>query len=365
VPQAPGIVDENFQWMVKEADKKGIKEHGKRGGILIDEMTIQDDLQIIKKGDSWSIVGAVDMGDMNNKIDIIINNERKVKMATHCLQYIFHGFTGFRWPVAYYASETANAFQIYNTFWDVLSNLSKHGFTVDYVNMDGASTNRLFMHMLCEDLWQSKYIISNIFQRDHKICLLQDIKHVLKKIRNNMEASRSENKSKPGRYIIKDDIPIVWSHWEEAYKFNIQDGFPIHRKLTEEHILLTPVSKMRNGLASDVLNSEMLYLMKLYQGTLDNPARLASTMELLENTSILVNIFLDKRPITNLQDNRLKKLEDVLSYFKNWENEITNCKMFNPSKNLMTAETRVQAFRDSYPCVVYQLGMGLVLILDT
>jgi hypothetical protein len=24
-------------------------------------------------------VGAVDMGDMNNKIDIIINNERKVK----------------------------------------------------------------------------------------------------------------------------------------------------------------------------------------------------------------------------------------------------------------------------------------------
>jgi hypothetical protein len=37
---------------------------------------------------------------------------------------------------------------------------------------------------------------------------------------------------------------------------------------------------MRNGLASDVLNSEMLYLMKLYQGTLDNPARLASTVEL-------------------------------------------------------------------------------------
>jgi hypothetical protein len=35
---------------------------------------------------------------------------------------------------------------------------------------------------------------------------------------------------------------------------------------------------MRNGLASDVLNSEMLYLMKLYQGTLDNPARLASTV---------------------------------------------------------------------------------------
>lgn len=66
VPQAAGIV-EHFQWMVKEADKKGIEEHRKRGGILVDEMTIQDYLQVIKKGDSWSIVGAVDMSDMNNK----------------------------------------------------------------------------------------------------------------------------------------------------------------------------------------------------------------------------------------------------------------------------------------------------------
>ena len=32
---------------------------------------------------------------------------------------------------------------------------------------------------------------------------MQDIKHVLQKIRNNMESSRSDNKSKPGRYIIK------------------------------------------------------------------------------------------------------------------------------------------------------------------
>lgn len=67
VPQAPGIVNQNFEWMVKEAEKKGIKEHGKRGGILIDEMSIQDDLQIVKKGDSWSIIGAVDMGEINKK----------------------------------------------------------------------------------------------------------------------------------------------------------------------------------------------------------------------------------------------------------------------------------------------------------
>lgn len=75
--------------------------------------------------------------------------------------------------------------------------------------------------------------------------------------------------------------------------------------------MVTPVSKMRNHLASDVLSKEMLYLMQCYQNTLDNPAKLASTVELLENTSILVDIFLDKRPITSLQDNRLNKLKEV------------------------------------------------------
>jgi hypothetical protein len=153
-----------------------------------------------------------------------------------------------------------------------------------------------------------------------------------------MEASRSENKSKPGRYIIKDDIPIVWSDWEEAYKFNIKDGFPIHRKLTEEHILLTPVSKMRNGLASDVLNSEMLYLMKLYQGTLD--------------VSAVIKFF-----------DGLNILQLVISFSQFLKYDKTSSSFFNLLSWRFVIG--VQAFGDSYPCVVYQLGMGLVLILDT
>lgn len=48
-------------------------------------MSIQDDLQVVKKGDTWSLVGNVDMRDLNKHIDIIINNQPQVKMATHCL----------------------------------------------------------------------------------------------------------------------------------------------------------------------------------------------------------------------------------------------------------------------------------------
>ena len=157
-------------------------------------MSIQDDLQVVKKGDTWSLVGNVDMGDLNNHIDTIINNQPQVKMATHCLQYVFHGFTGFRWPVAYYGSETACAYQIYNTSWEVVSKLHQYGFIVDYVKIDGATTNRLFMNTLSSSgkLRKENFVVSDIFQRGHKICLIQDIKHALKKIRKSILASRLE-----------------------------------------------------------------------------------------------------------------------------------------------------------------------------
>jgi hypothetical protein len=68
VQQAPGITPDNLNWMKKEADKQSTSEFGRRGGILLDEMSIQDDLQIKKRGDEWEIVGAVDMGKTNNVI---------------------------------------------------------------------------------------------------------------------------------------------------------------------------------------------------------------------------------------------------------------------------------------------------------
>jgi hypothetical protein len=36
----------------------------------------------------------------------------------------------------------------------------------------------------------------------------------------------------------------------------------------QEHIFLTPEAKMRNHLAEDILNSDMLHLMELYQNNL-------------------------------------------------------------------------------------------------
>lgn len=96
VKQSPGFNKGNLTWMMQEISRQNVSEFGRHGGLVIDEMSIQDDLIITKSGDTWNLVGFVDMDTTNNNIDIICNGKKKVQLATHALQFVFHGLTGFR-----------------------------------------------------------------------------------------------------------------------------------------------------------------------------------------------------------------------------------------------------------------------------
>jgi hypothetical protein len=68
------------------------------------------------------------------------------------------------------------------------------------------------------------------------------------------------------------------------------------------------VFPMRNHLAEEVLNSEMLHLMELYKESLGQAGlKLSATIELLRCTSVLIKNFRDKRPITNISDDRIQQ----------------------------------------------------------
>jgi hypothetical protein len=56
----------------------------------------------------------------------------------------------------------------------------------------------------------------------------------------------------------------------------------IHQKFTFDHIFLIIVSKMRNHLAEDVLNKEMLQLMKACQSFLYDGSYQDMSIEILE-----------------------------------------------------------------------------------
>ena len=100
------------------------------------------------------------------------------------------GFCGFRWPAAYYGSNPATTHQLFINFWDCVDVSDEYGFKVDYIMPDGASTNRSLMNMLLHQGPRSyAFTATDVFNKEHKIYVIQDIKHVIKKIRNNFEAS--------------------------------------------------------------------------------------------------------------------------------------------------------------------------------
>ena len=90
------------------------------------------------------------------------------------------------------------------------------------------------------------------------------MQHNIKKLRNNVEKSYSHGGK---RVLTKGGKNIFWSHWKEAYLWDQKsNSCPLHERLKEEHFELTPSFRMRNGLAEDVLDKRMLFLMKVIVG---------------------------------------------------------------------------------------------------
>lgn len=107
---------------------------------------------------------------------------------------------------------------------------------------------------------------------------------------------------------------------------------------------------MRNHLAEDILNSEMLHLMQVYQHSLgDMGSDLNLTIELLKNTSVLIRNFRDPRPIIDPTDDRLNENHDVLQWFLQWEQDNrADISIKNKEKSLLSLQTR----EDIVSCVL-------------
>ena len=192
-----------------------------------------------------------------------------------------------------------------------------HGFSVDYVSMDGASTNRAFTKMLFSGPpMDSLFLARNPLDSSHFIAFNRDIKHCIKKIRNGIESSRETNTLK-GKHLLYKDVPIVWEMWQRAFTYNSAHSIRLHHKLTREHIFMTSNLIMRNHLAEDVLSSEMLSLIRAYQKSLHVGSVLDSAVHLLENTSLLVSMFKDCCcPILFHTDKRLERIRSILKFFR-------------------------------------------------
>jgi hypothetical protein len=107
----------------------------------------------------------------------------------------------------------------------------------------------------------------------------------------------------------------------------------IYYRLTREHLYLDGPAKMRNHLANEVLDKNMLHLMQTYANA-SGRSDLQPTIDLLEKTSILLANFKDTRPVRSTYDERLQQNKECLDFFVNWKAQ----KDVIISKNFITRE---------------------------
>ncbi|KAK3108741.1 hypothetical protein FSP39_014554 [Pinctada imbricata] len=360
VHQEAGFQKEMLKWMAEEAKVKNLSPEGYVGGLIIDEMSLQPDLQFSSKDGVIELIGFTEVVPESIVMNEIKTKKKERNLATHALQLVFLGLSGFRFPVAHFPTCTASANELYLLVWKSVHMLSLYGFQVEYISTDGAQCNRDLMKLLLPNFKSSEPVtcsFTNFFcNSKEKIHFIMDCSHVFKKIRNNVYKSGSSENSK--RTLTLNSGHILWDHFKNAYVWDITSNpFPIYHKLSQDHFSLTSENKMRNYLAEDVLNSEMLNLMKQYKVSLGTVGKkLDSTIDFLENTSVMINIFRDSRPIIDHSDDRLRALRDVLTFFIKWENSVKkDTSIQNKEKFLISHQTR----EDIVSCI-----LGFVELCD-
>lgn len=253
-----------------------------------------------------------------------------------CYSFFFLSDGGFRFPIAQWPSANCTPSDLYHLFWEGVLKMLEIGFEIYWCVLDGADCNRQFIkiHFKNKDPVDSKFLTSNIYTGCPMIFIM-DPKHNIKKIRNNIYKS---NKNGNPRCLKTGGKSITWKQFRSAFDWDQQSfSLPLHEKLSIQHLNLDSASIMRNKLAEDMLDANMLFLMQKYQEHLKKIGKdgdyLDAVIELLHHISEIVSLFNDRLYINSSDDLRLHKLNNLYNWMCHWANETEgNSKSFISSK---------------------------------
>ena len=185
IKQDAGFNPEVLDSMRREVKEQNLSESALSGGLVFDEMEIEEDLQTVKSGEELTLVGFVDLGDECENLNILLNKKSK-KLANHVLLFHYLGNNGFRFPFVHFPTAQASATDLYVNFWKAVSMLRYYGFSVVYCSLDGAITNRQFIRMHSSTKLSSiNYTVTCPANPTTYIIMIMDIKLGLRKIWNN------------------------------------------------------------------------------------------------------------------------------------------------------------------------------------
>ena len=304
--------------MRKAALSAKLPKCGFEGFLVLDEMKIQEDLVIKKHKGSIELVGLVELPEPLKHFEAYKRNTNAQQLASNVLQFVFLGHTGFKFPIANFATTAAKASELYIHVHSVVQKLRFYGFKVTAIIMNGGIQNRDFakMHFQGNPL-DAQWFFAPPYARSSQIAFVQDISHNIKKIRNSL--LKSGTATWHSRKITVNGSLACWRHFTDAVHWDRRvNSRPISYRLTDSHLNPNVAEKIRNHLAEEMLDSNMLFLGRKYRESLPRPESLNGVIQLLEVTSKCINIFRDKQPVTDINDAKLQQARDCLQFFVSW-----------------------------------------------
>lgn len=224
--------------------------------LMFDEMSLQPELTYDKHVDS--VFGFEDLG----------SNQRNFKLADHVLVFMVRGLgKKFKQPICYYyvqgTTKTVDLVQcirqvvqsILTTGLNLVATLSDQGKTnVAAINILKRETSISFLKQGLENCSEG-YIIGG-----HEVVHIYDPPHLLKCIRNNLL-------TKDVKFTLNNiEYTASWKFIHNLYfadKSNEDMGYGALPKLTEEHVVIEKMRKMKVSTAALTLSHRVASTLKL------------------------------------------------------------------------------------------------------
>ena len=209
---------------------------------MLDEMKIKCNLVFNKH--SEKLIGFVDLGDP----EVNYATFDEIQPASHVLAFYVRGITTkLSFVLGFFFTRNIVSFQIMPLFWRgvAILELKVHLNVVAGIS-DGASPNRRFfqLHNSFGGTLSDTNIVyktKNLFSLGRWIWFFADAPHLLKTSRNCLLNSGSGINS---RLMWNNGQFLLWKYISDLYYSDLELGLHQLPKLTIDHVVLTPYSKM-------------------------------------------------------------------------------------------------------------------------
>lgn len=293
----PGITKESLDILKTKAAE--MKDKGKHllGCLMMDEMAIRQ--QVVWDEKTKKLEGVVHQHSNRHTAPIeqtAVAKEALVFMVTSVQD---QDQTTWKIPVAYFLINGMSAEEKKHLIKTVLTSLHDAGVKIIAFTFDGTTTNIATANALGCSIRGSSVPIKTTFKHpasDHDVFVLMDPVHMLKLVRNTLNAQKS---------LIGPNGVVEWKYIENLNLYQNAIGQKLAPKLSDRHVHFEN-SKMKVVLAVQVLSNSVAVALDQLRGIHEDFAGCSATVE-------FISLFNDLFDLTNSMNETAKDFKRPLS----------------------------------------------------